>query len=481
MSKYIQYIGFPENQFRFEWYVWGMVAFWLVLPLTVWGISHMVYIRRCFVKRKRQQLTPKINEVTIIVLGDLGHSPRMSYHAQSFKKLGYQVNICGYLESSLPKFLYDDDITIYEIPVVHNTRKLPYLLFAATKVFLQVWKLTWMLKDILGDETRYVIIQNPPSLPILAILGVLKSLWVPNMQLIIDWHNLNWSILNLKYHNENHAVVKLMKWYEKWFSKMFANLNLTVTIQLKKYLIEEFDLDTESIITLYDRPNNMFNPLENQDELKSIVKQNPAIFKDLSYDQTKDRIVVTSTSFTPDEDFVILVEALKMLDEMIEEGNRLIMLVTGKGPLENDFTKLVEEFQWNHIVIHKTWLPIEQYPNILKISDLGISLHYSSSGLDLPMKIVDLFGSGVPVVTLNYPAINELVKDKINGIVLKENKSDELANIIYTCLYKDTKQYLKIKEGAIKESMRRWDDEWNIKLKSILSLENKSSEGNNRL
>lgn len=433
-------------------------------------------MRRCYCKRKNQQLTPAVNEVTIIVLGDLGHSPRMSYHAQSFMKLGYQVNICGYLESSLPKFLYDDDITIYEIPAVHNTRKLPYLVFAAFKVISQVFKLTSMLKDILGDETRYVIIQNPPSLPVLAILGLLKTFWVPNIRLVIDWHNLNWSILNLKYQNENHPVVRVMKWYEKWFSKKFADLNLTVTVQLKKYLIEEFDLDPASIVTLYDRPSEMFSPLENQEELKSIIQQNPIIFNDLNYDQQKDRIVVTSTSFTPDEDFEVLVDSLKTLDKMIDDNQRLIMLVTGKGPLEKQFDESVGEITWKHIVIQKLWLPIEQYPNILKISDLGVSLHYSSSGLDLPMKIVDLFGSGVPVITLNYPVISELVKDRVNGIILGENKSDELAQAIYNSLYKETAQYLKIKEGAIRESTKRWDDEWNMKLKSIVSLS--KSEGN---
>jgi len=36
------------------------------------------------------------NSVCIIVLGDIGRSPRMQYHALSFLKCGFDVDIIGY-------------------------------------------------------------------------------------------------------------------------------------------------------------------------------------------------------------------------------------------------------------------------------------------------------------------------------------------------------------------------------------------------
>lgn len=36
------------------------------------------------------------NNVTIVVLGDIGRSPRMQYHTLSFLKEGFSVNIVGY-------------------------------------------------------------------------------------------------------------------------------------------------------------------------------------------------------------------------------------------------------------------------------------------------------------------------------------------------------------------------------------------------
>lgn len=469
-------MGFPKDHFKFPLYVWSLIALWLSIPLLYILYGRIVYIQRIYKRRKSQKITSNVNEVVIVVLGDLGHSPRMAYHARSFQKLGYQVNLCGYLESDLPEFLLSPDISIYDIPVIKNTRKLPYLIFAICKVFSQIIELTFLLKDILDDSTRFVLIQNPPSLPVLLILGVLKRYWAPNVKLVIDWHNLNWSILNMKYHNENHPVVKLMKLYEKLCSTHFADLNLVVTAALKKYLIKQFGLDADKTITLYDRPSSVFEPLDSQHSLQEIVNKNSTLFSELGYNQVTDRILITSTSFTPDEDFTVLVDALVDLEKMMssqKSRSNIIMIVTGKGPMQPQFLNMIKSNKWEHIRIKSVWLPITEYCSILKLADLGISLHYSSSGLDLPMKIVDLFGSGVPVLSMNYPAIGELVKDGVNGIILQRNKNGkEMADKIYNILFNDNSSYIKIKEGALLESQRRWDNEWSEKVSKRFLLSN---------
>ena len=105
------------------------------------------------------------------------------------------------------------------------------------------------------------------------------------------------------------------------------------------------------------------------------------------------------------------------------------------------------------------WLEPGDYPRLLGAADLGVCLHTSSSGVDLPMKVVDMFGAGLPVVGWGkFEAWPELVKEDVNGKGFESPQ--ELAEQLLGLFGEKAGLLDMLKQGALKESENRWDGEW---------------------
>ncbi|CAR24225.1 chitobiosyldiphosphodolichol beta-1,4 mannosyltransferase [Lachancea thermotolerans CBS 6340] len=436
-----------------QW-VWWLLTVYASLPLVCYlTVPFLFYGNRSTKKR-----------IIICVLGDLGHSPRMCYHARSFSQQGWQVELCGYLEEQPPSdILEDTNITIHQLPAFQGRKGGSFLIKAVRKVSLQIYAILRLLWRLRGSD--YFLLQNPPSIPILPMAAVYCTF--SRCKLIIDWHNFGYSILKLKLGSFWHPLVLISFAVEYIFAK-FAAYNLTVTRAMKDYLIHTFGLSKKRVAVLYDRPAFQFRPLKadrqaalQQDFIKPFIPGDFNISKG-------DRIIVTSTSFTPDEDLSILIGALKIYENSCEKFDdklpKILCFVTGKGPLKQHFIDKVAETKWDRVHIEFLWLSNEDYPKLLQLCDYGVSLHTSSSGLDLPMKILDMFGSGIPVVSYNYPVLNELVQHNVNGLKFLDRRELHEALIF---IMKDSHVSEVLKAGALKESNNRWQDSWEKAMEEI--------------
>ncbi|KAI9804198.1 MAG: hypothetical protein M1825_001600 [Sarcosagium campestre] len=188
-------------------------------------------------------------------------------------------------------------------------------------------------------------------------------------------------------------------------------------------------------------------------------------------------LLVSSTSWTADEDFSMLLDALMSYSrETLKPQNklpRILAIITGKGPQKSyyleEISRLQEEDRLSNVTILTAWLDMADYAALLGCADLGVSLHTSTSGLDLPMKVVDMFGAGLPVVGWSkFASWKELVKEGENGCGF--GTSAELGSLLVSLFGTDRETLSLLKKGAIREGGRRWDDEWNPIAGRILGL-----------
>ena len=173
-----------------------------------------------------------------------------------------------------------------------------------------------------------------------------------------------------------------------------------------KFLQDRFKL--ASVTVLYDRPASAFVPIERTE--REQLRQ--ALFSRLGV-RGPVGFIICPTSWTEDEDFDVVIDAVRRIEDRIrgwEASQRsrrfvvLVMLVTGDGRRRKEFERRFAGLPAHRVQLRTRWLEPEDYPRIVGVADLGLCLHRSSSGVDIPMKVADLFGAGVPVCALDYGA-----------------------------------------------------------------------------
>jgi beta-1,4-mannosyltransferase len=87
-------------------------------------------------------------------------------------------------------------------------------------------------------------------------------------------------------------------------------------------------------------------------------------------------LVVSSTSWTPDEDFSILLDAMRRYEETAgvrEDLPKMLVVVTGKGPQREEYMSRIEKMQreWKKVRCVSMWLEAEDYPVLL--GELAVS------------------------------------------------------------------------------------------------------------
>src|SRR5215468_8975789 len=174
-------------------------------------------IRRPWSVRGGWAMTPAFSmprfRVTVVVLGDLGRSPRMLYHARALADSGADVQLVGYEETELPpEIATDPRVTVHvlQAPAVarrHALSRPVFLLVASWNAVRGAASLLATLSATVQPGSA-ILVQNPPTIPALAVaLAVAR---IRRARVVVDWHNLGWAMLALRL-GSRHPVVRLAR------------------------------------------------------------------------------------------------------------------------------------------------------------------------------------------------------------------------------------------------------------------------------
>ena len=403
----------------------------------------------------------------------------MQYHALSIARHEVQVDLIGYLESDIHPDILANPAVIKVHPLDPTPEYLKpkdnhlFILYGPLKVLFQIWTL-WIVLGYRTRPARWLLVQNPPSIPTLFIAQIICFL--RHTRLVIDWHNFGYSILALRLGN-THPLVQISRVYERIFARA-AYAHFCVTDAMSRVLKRDYSISPE-IRSLHDRPASTFRVLSNEqrqhflDELPALLypqdgqKRHECMVTTEVVKKGGAKLLISSTSWTPDEDFSILLDALIKYSDLAitthPELPELLAVITGKGPQRADFQSRISglkaEGKLEMVTIETAFLSIDDYARLLGSADLGVSLHTSSSGVDLPMKVVDMFGAGLPVAGWgDFEAWPELVHEGINGKSFSDAAG--LQAVLMQLFGPDKGLLEKLKEGAVEEGKKRWDDEW---------------------
>ncbi len=358
--------------------------------------------------------------VTVLVLGDLGRSPRMLNHALALAEDGAKVSLAGYNETPV-------DNTITREPRIHlyylrpipraaeGTPRFWFLLVTALRSALLGWELLWLLL-VRTPHADAVLVQNPPTIPTLPVAWLAARM--RGSLFFVDWHNFGYAMLAPRLGPE-HFAVRLAKAWERWLGRK-ADAHLCVSAAMRDVLISEFGLPAPSVVL--DKPR----------ELRPLV---PIAFRSAAAHQILARagfalpegtaLAVCPTSWTADEDMDLLVEGLEHWDTQPAPSPlvRLFVLITGRGPLRESFEQRFAGAQWRRVMLRTAFLDPADYRDLLCSAHLGLCLHRSSSGVDLPMKLMDLFGARTPACVLDYGAcLAEQIKPGLTAVTFRNGQ-----------------------------------------------------------
>ena len=189
---------------------------------------------------------------------------------------------------------------------------------------------------------------------------------------------------------------------------------------------------------------------------KGYIIPNPVCVQDRNKPSAKTRIV-TAGRLQPQKNQSMLIDAARVLKN---RGITFSIDIYGEGSLEDELRNKIAEDSLDYVVFLRG-----------NVSDLhkqiaDATLFVMTSDYEgLSNSLIEAQMMGFPCISTKYPGANELIEDRVNGLLVECNDSEELANAVQELLEKPDLR-VNLGNNALKASekytykvvLEKWDE-----------------------
>lgn len=343
------------------------------------------------------------------------------------------------------KFIYDEDKKIIYIPGIktgiYNTRLTNIYSHKALKI-IKEWNL-----DIIHSQTEFGIGMFSRI--------IAKKLKIP---VVHTYHTLYEDYVYYVTHGH------------------FDNLGKKLAIKITKYFCDkkcdELIVPTPKIKELFE---NKYNITRNINVIPTGIDTkkfeiNDKIIKDIAKIKKKykikenDFIIGSVGRIAKEKSYDILIKAFK---DLVEKDKNIKLILVGDGPEKTNLENLTKELNLEKNIIFTGLIDYNLIPTYYNLFNIMTTFSKTETQ---GLTIIEALASSTPVVCINDTSFKEMVQNKYNGYLFKNNKEF----IDYIITFKNDNKLQKEMQLNAKNSIYKYSKE--VFVSDILKVYSKAIE-----
>jgi glycosyltransferase involved in cell wall biosynthesis len=132
--------------------------------------------------------------------------------------------------------------------------------------------------------------------------------------------------------------------------------------------------------------------------------------------------------FQPYRGVDILLESMQLVSS--KQPRVKLMIVGGHGETLSQMRYMVRDLEIAKNCVLTGWVPGEELVNYYMASDVGVIPHRCSPATEIavPNKLFDYLVLGKPVIVTSLAGMSSIIRDGVNGLIVKPDSVEELSN-----------------------------------------------------